>query len=144
MTNKDDFLIRYLKGCLQLQSFPKIDNGINMVPVDHVARCVVACAIHPHPSPSSSTSSSMEVAQITANPRMAFTEFAETLNLYGYGIEMCGYGEWKKRLVGYVEEQQSEAREEHALMGLYHFVTGMCFFSVPCFLHSFPLPLPPP
>ncbi|KAI4102072.1 MAG: hypothetical protein L6R37_004578 [Teloschistes peruensis] len=135
VTNKDDFLIRYLKGCLQLQSFPKIDNGINMVPVDHVARCVVACSIH-HPSPSSNILSSIEVAQITANPRMTFTEFAETLNLYGYGIEICEYGEWRKKLVRYVEEQQSEAaardggeegeggNEEHALMGLYHFVTG--------------------
>ncbi|KAL9579934.1 MAG: hypothetical protein Q9212_004796 [Teloschistes hypoglaucus] len=143
VTNKDDFLIRYLKGCLQLQSFPKIENGINMVPVDHVARCVVACAIHPSPSPSSSSSSSsssIKVAQITANPRMTFTEFAETLNLYGYEIEMCGYGEWKGKLVGYVEEQQSNGdegeggKEEHALMGLYHFVTGM-YFSIPCRPH---------
>ncbi|KAL8638663.1 MAG: hypothetical protein Q9228_004200, partial [Teloschistes exilis] len=132
VTNKDDFLIRYLKGCLQLQSFPQIDNGINMVPVDHVARCVVACSIH-YPSPPSNTLSSIEVAQITANPRMTFTEFAETLNLYGYGIEMCEYEEWKKKLVGYVEEQQSSSssvgngeegeKEEHAMMGLYHFVT---------------------
>ncbi|KAL8690954.1 MAG: hypothetical protein Q9218_003711 [Villophora microphyllina] len=132
VTNTDDFLVRYLKGCIQLGSFPKIDNGINMVPVDHVARCVLACSLYP------SSASSIEVAQITAHPRMTFTGFADTLNTYGYDILMCTYDQWRATLIRYVEEQQQqssaaqnrhtgegkEGKEEHALMGLYHFVTG--------------------
>ncbi|KAI4248264.1 MAG: hypothetical protein LQ352_005964, partial [Teloschistes flavicans] len=98
-----------------------------MVPVDHVARCVVACSLHP------SSTASIEIAQITAHPRMTFTDFAQTLNVYGYDIAMCSYEQWKTKLVAYVEEQQQQQqspaqdkldKEEHALMGLYHFVTG--------------------
>ncbi|KAL9592049.1 MAG: hypothetical protein Q9179_007111, partial [Wetmoreana sp. 5 TL-2023] len=126
VTNTDDFLIRYLKGCIQLGCAPAIHNGINMVPVDHVARCVVACALHPSTSPSSST---VTVGQITARPRMTFAEFAATLKTYGYDVDLVPYEEWKEKLVRYVEQQpqQDEAKDgkdEHALMPLYHFVTG--------------------
>ncbi|KAL8736526.1 MAG: hypothetical protein Q9181_002396 [Wetmoreana brouardii] len=125
VTNTDDFLIRYLKGCIQLGCAPAIDNGINMVPVDHVARCVVACALHPSTSPSSST---VTVGQITARPRMMFTEFAATLKTYGYDVDLVPYEEWKEKLVRYVEQQQQDkvkdGQEEHALMPLYHFATS--------------------
>ncbi|KAL8669049.1 MAG: hypothetical protein Q9168_006338, partial [Polycauliona sp. 1 TL-2023] len=73
VTNTDDFLVRHLKGCIQLRSAPIIPNGINMVPVDHVARCVVACAFHP------SSKSNISVAQVTANPRLTFTQFTDVL-----------------------------------------------------------------
>lgn len=45
--NTDDFLARMMKGCVQLGVIPNIHNTINMVPVDHVARVVVASAFHP-------------------------------------------------------------------------------------------------
>ncbi|KAL8993033.1 MAG: hypothetical protein Q9169_006644 [Polycauliona sp. 2 TL-2023] len=119
VTNTDDFLVRHLKGCIQLGSAPIIPNGINMVPVDHVARCVVACAFHP------SSKSNISVAQVTANPRLTFTQFTNVLKVYGYVVDSVPYEEWKQRLVGYVEQQQGgEGKEEHALMPLYHFVTG--------------------
>lgn len=96
-----------------------------MVPVDHVARCVVACSLYP------TSNSAVTVGQITAHPRMTFTEFAATLKMYGYDISILPYKEWKERLVRYVEQQQQQQqqgiqnkKEEHALMPLYHFVTG--------------------
>ncbi|KAL8849156.1 MAG: hypothetical protein Q9221_005833 [Calogaya cf. arnoldii] len=123
VTNTDDFLVRHLKGCIQLGCAPIIPNGINMVPVDHVARCVVACAFSP-PIPSSAKSS-IGVAQVTANPRLTFTEFTDVLRTYGYAVDSVPYETWKQKLVQYVEQQQQrEAKEEHALMPLYHFVTG--------------------
>ncbi|KAL8915744.1 MAG: hypothetical protein Q9172_006708 [Xanthocarpia lactea] len=124
VTNTDDFLIRHLKGCIQLNSAPIIPNGINMVPVDHVAHCVVACSFHP---PNSSGTSKISVAQITANPRLTFTELTNTLKVYGYDVDSVAYEQWKQKLVQYVEGVQSEGNkgnEEHALMPLYHFVTG--------------------
>ncbi|KAL8768564.1 MAG: hypothetical protein Q9209_005249 [Squamulea sp. 1 TL-2023] len=121
VTNTDDFLIRHLKGCIQLGAAPIISNGINMVPVDHVARCVVACSFNPPAS-----SSNVSVAQVTANPRLTFTQFTNTLKAYGYNVEPIPYDEWRQKLVQYVEEQQqgNKEKEEHALMPLYHFVTG--------------------
>ncbi|KAI4239960.1 MAG: hypothetical protein L6R40_005391 [Gallowayella cf. fulva] len=122
VTNTDDFLIRHLKGCIQLATAPIIPNGINMVPVDHVARCVVACSFHPPDSPG------IGVAQISANPRLTFTDFTDTLKVYGYEVDSVPYEDWKQRLVRYVEDQQEDGgedqKEEHALMPLYHFVTA--------------------
>jgi L-aminoadipate-semialdehyde dehydrogenase len=45
----DDFLVRILKGCIQLGSFPELgdDNFINMMPVDGVAQICVAAALEP-------------------------------------------------------------------------------------------------
>ena len=150
VTNTDDFLVRHLKGCIQLGSAPIIPNGINMVPVNLVARCVVACAFHP-------PSSTISVAQVTANPRLRFTQFTDVLNVYGYGVDSIPYEEWKRKLVMYVEGQQQggeEGKEEHALMPLYHFVTGsspfpspFLFLSLSIYIstiplcHSLPIPL---
>ncbi|KAI4141088.1 MAG: hypothetical protein L6R39_005509, partial [Caloplaca ligustica] len=141
VTNTDDFLTRYLKGCVQLQSAPLIPNGINMVPVNHVARCVVACSLHPD----ASSEMNVTTAQITApTPRMTFTDFASTLQRYGYPVPLTSYPEWRDKLVEYVESSSrtseearvtstadtqrshndKDKREDHALLPLYHFVTG--------------------
>ena len=47
VTNTDDFLWRLVKGCIQLGLVPDINNTVNMVPVDHVARCCALAAAHP-------------------------------------------------------------------------------------------------
>ncbi|KAL8762296.1 MAG: hypothetical protein Q9184_001665 [Pyrenodesmia sp. 2 TL-2023] len=150
VTNTDDFLTRHLKGCVQLGAAPEIANGINMVPINHVARCVVACALHPSPSPPHQTSPNntyITTAQITApTPRMTFTSFASALKIYGYPVPIIPYPEWKEKLIAYVEslsaqgstshqqpssspsssreKKEERSREEHALLPLYHFVTG--------------------
>src|SRR5205823_5853884 len=76
-TNTDDFLIRILKGCIQLKSRPDITNTINMVPVTQVARVVVASTFNPPVSP-------LGVAQITSHPRITFNEFLGSLENFGY------------------------------------------------------------
>ncbi|KAL8902042.1 MAG: hypothetical protein Q9207_004907 [Kuettlingeria erythrocarpa] len=147
VTNTDDFLTRHLKGCVQLSAAPEIPNDINMVPVNHVARCVVACALHP-PSHSSSpknpfnstpttttiptTTTTITTAQITApSPRMTFTAFASALRTYGYPVSIIPYPAWREKLIAYVEhnpsqnpEKEENEKDEHALLPLYHFVTG--------------------
>jgi L-2-aminoadipate reductase len=59
VTNTDDFLIRMAKGCIQLGCRPRIANTVNMVPVNHVARAVVAAALTPPKTP-------LGVAQVTS------------------------------------------------------------------------------
>ena len=120
VTNTDDFLVRMLKGCIQLQSAPTITNTINMVPVDHVARVVVSCALNPPVTP-------LGVAQVTGHPRMTFIEFGGSLAQYGYQVPEVDYEVWRRSLEKYVENQAKEGSnaEEHALMPLYHFVIGM-------------------
>ncbi|KAL8834746.1 MAG: hypothetical protein Q9170_003623 [Blastenia crenularia] len=110
VTNTDDFLTRYLKGCIQLHGHPVIENGINMLPVNHVARCVVACSLHP-------SSSTITTAHPKPPSRLTFTTFASVLQKYGYDVPQIGYKEWRDRLVEYVEGGASEATEEGVEVG---------------------------
>jgi L-aminoadipate-semialdehyde dehydrogenase len=105
VTNTDDFLIRMTKGCIQLGCRPKISNTVNMVPVDHVARVVVAAALNPPKTP-------LSVAQVTSHPRMTFSEYLATLQTYGYDVPEVEYGVWRKKLEEYASE---EGKEQHAL-----------------------------
>ncbi|KAH7075855.1 hypothetical protein BKA63DRAFT_443056 [Paraphoma chrysanthemicola] len=115
-TNTDDFLVRILKGCIQLKSRPDISNTINMVPVTHVARVVVASSFNPPTSP-------IGVAQITSHPRITFNEFLGALEHYGYTVPLVPYATWKASMESYVQDR-SGTKEENALLPLYHFVTG--------------------
>lgn len=124
VTNTDDFLIRMLKGCIQLGTRPNINNTVNMVPVNHVARTVVACAFHPPSTASSSTSSNNEaggvsVAQITGHPRLRFNQYLSTLQTYGYTASLTDYVPWASSLEHYVS-----THEDFALMPLFTFVAN--------------------
>ncbi|KKK23028.1 hypothetical protein AOCH_005357 [Aspergillus ochraceoroseus] len=117
-TNTDDFLIRMIKGCIQLSARPNINNTVNMVPVDHVARVVIAGAFHPPRAP-------IGVAQVTGHPRLRFNQFLGALQLYGYDVPQVDYVPWSKLLEQYVNDgQHDDPESQHALMPLYHFVTA--------------------
>ncbi|KKK17794.1 hypothetical protein ARAM_006244 [Aspergillus rambellii] len=117
-TNTDDFLIRMIKGCIQLSARPNINNTVNMVPVDHVARVVIAGAFHPPHAP-------IGVAQVTGHPRLRFNQFLGALQLYGYDVPQVDYVPWSKLLEQYVNDgQHDDPESQHALMPLYHFVTA--------------------
>ncbi|KUJ13154.1 large subunit of L-aminoadipate-semialdehyde dehydrogenase [Mollisia scopiformis] len=113
VTNTDDFLIRMAKGCVQLGCRPKISNTVNMVPVNHVARIVIAAALSPPKTP-------LGVAQVTSHPRLTFSRYLATLETYGYDVPEVEYSAWSKKLQDYAVE---EGKEQHALMPLYHFAT---------------------
>ncbi|KAI9789334.1 MAG: large subunit of alpha-aminoadipate reductase [Peltula sp. TS41687] len=114
VTNTDDFLIRMIKGCIQLSSRPDITNSVNMVPVDHVARTVTASAFFPPVSP-------LGVVHITSHPRLRFNEFLSSVESYGYNIPELTYDDWRARMEQYAADAQNQV---NALMPLYHFVTN--------------------
>ncbi|KAI5798979.1 hypothetical protein EDC01DRAFT_25374 [Geopyxis carbonaria] len=111
VSNTDDFLIRMIKGCAQLGQMPDIYNTVNMVPVDQVARIVVACAITPPVSP-------LAVAQVTSHPRLRMNEFLSTLATYGYAVDKVDYIPWRKAL----EHHVFELSKDNALYPLVQFV----------------------
>ncbi|GAM84142.1 hypothetical protein ANO11243_021350 [Dothideomycetidae sp. 11243] len=111
-TNTDDFLLRMLKGCIQVSSRPKITNTINMVPVDHVARLVSAAAFYP-------PKARPGVVHLTSHPRLTFNDYLSSLQQYGYDVPEVPYKEWRDSVEAFVEKGE----EEHALLGLYHMVT---------------------
>ncbi|EKD12750.1 L-aminoadipate-semialdehyde dehydrogenase large subunit [Drepanopeziza brunnea f. sp. 'multigermtubi' MB_m1] len=113
VTNTDDFLIRMAKGCIQLSCRPKIANTVNQVPVNHVARVVVASALSP-------PKRELAVAQVTSHPRLTFSMYLATLETYGYEVPEVEYKVWSKKLEEYAAKEENE---QHALMPLYHFAT---------------------
>lgn len=113
VTNTDDFLIRMLKGCIQLGTRPNINNTVNMVPVNHVARTVVACAFHP-PS-----AQGVSVAQVTGHPRLRFNQYLAALQTYGYKADLIDYVPWASSLEHYVSKNA-----DFALMPLFTFVSN--------------------
>ena len=116
-TNTDDFLIRMLKGCIQLHARPDINNTINMCPVSYVARLVVASALYP--------SHSLTTVQATSHPRLTFNEYLGMLQGCGYDVPKVDYMTWRSKLERYVANSNPQDREsQHALLPLYHFVTA--------------------
>ena len=116
VTIADDFLIRMLKGCIQLSAQPDISNTINMCPVDFVARLVVAAAFHAGPS--------LEVMQCTSHPRLRFNEYLGMLRACGYNVPKVDYIPWRISLERYVAQENQDKEAQHALLPLYHFVTA--------------------
>lgn len=110
-SNTDDFLLRMLKGCAELGAYPNITNNVNMVPVDHVARVVVATALHP-------PQRELVVAHVTGHPRIQFNDYLSTLEGAGYKVERQDYPTWRTALEKFVVEEANDS----ALFPLLHFV----------------------
>ena len=114
----DDFLIRLWKGSLQVGARPDIANSVNTVPVSQVSRIVVAATFH-LPTVSGR---SLSVAQVTSHPRLTLNQWIGTMEAYGYRLPQVPYPKWSEKVRAYVET--GSQKEEHALLPLYHFVTG--------------------
>ena len=115
-SNTDDFLLRFLKGCVQLKSIPDISNDVNMVPVDHVARVCVASSIHPF-------ADAYKVVHVTAHPRIQFKAYLNELSKFKYDVKVESYDQWKKTL----EESVVVKGEDNALYPL----LAMCLDGLP-------------
>ncbi len=111
-SNTDDYLIRMIKGSIQLGLIPDIYNTVNMVPVDHVARVVTSSAFHPP------IDNDIGVVHVTGHPRLRFNEFLGTLITYGYNVESTDYVPWRNSLEKYIIEDAND----NALYPLLHFV----------------------
>ncbi len=113
-SNTDDFLVRMLKGCVQIGSRPDVSNTINMVPVTHVAKKVLAVALQAEKG---------SISHVDARPRLTFNEYLRALEDYGYAAPLESYETWRRKVEQYVETS-NDGQEELALLGLYHMVTG--------------------
>lgn len=114
----DDFLVRLWKGCLQVGARPDIANPLNAVPVTQVSRIVVASVFHM----STAIGQPLGVAHVTTHPQITLNEWIGALETYGYKIPMVPYKEWSDKVTEYVNDGSNA--EEHALLPLFHFVTG--------------------
>ncbi|KAI6361410.1 hypothetical protein MCOR25_006506 [Pyricularia grisea] len=125
-SNTDDFLIRFLKGCIQLGTRPRILNTVNAVPVNHVARVVVAASLNPVPAQGNE---GVHVVHVTGHPRLRMNEYLSLLEFYGYKVPEVPYDSWKEELEQYVSAGAGVERdqEQHALLPLFH----LCISDLP-------------
>ncbi|KAI7768885.1 hypothetical protein LZL87_000432 [Fusarium oxysporum] len=117
VSNTDDWIVCLLKGCCQLGARPRIINSVNAVPVDHVARVVVASTLNPLPG--------MNVVHVTAHPCLRMNELLSALSYYGYEVPEVDYDIWKSQLEEFVSAGAVEKdQEQNALMPLFHMATA--------------------
>lgn len=112
VTNTDDFIWRLVKGCIQLGLIPDINNTVNMVPVDHVARCTALSALD-----FSQTPHTARVLHIRATPPVRFNAVLSAVARYGYKVKTTEYLIWRRGLEQHVLDVQ-----DNALFPLLHFV----------------------
>lgn len=112
-SNTDDFLLRMLKGCVEIGAVPDISNATNAVPVDHVSRIVLATTVE-----SLVKEPGVEVAHVTGHPRIALNDYLLSVNHYGYLVKQVAYAQWKTILEEYIKNHDS------SLYPLLHMVLG--------------------
>lgn len=111
--NTDDFLLRMIKGCIEIGAYPEIKNGVNTVPVDHVARVTVASALN------HIEGKNVSVVHVTGHPRIPMDVMLSTVGELGYKMERNEYREWCGKLEKFVNDGG-----DSALFPLLHFVLG--------------------
>eukprot|EP00730_Choanoeca_flexa_P002676 TRINITY_DN11128_c0_g1_i1.p1 TRINITY_DN11128_c0_g1~~TRINITY_DN11128_c0_g1_i1.p1 ORF type:complete len:749 (+),score=225.20 TRINITY_DN11128_c0_g1_i1:35-2248(+) len=109
VTNIDDYLVRLLKGCIQLGKAPAIRNRINMCSVDFVAASIVRAAMQ-----SNATGQCYHVWQPS---EFRFKDFFGALKQYGYNVEFVDYLDWRNALM-----KLTLSSKNNALYPLLHFV----------------------
>ena len=89
ISNADDLLSRFLRGCIEMGAAPDLDWVMDCVPVDHVADAMVQLARHGVPGGT----------YHLVNPRLRhWRECVLWMCLRGYPLELIPYREWMMRL----------------------------------------------
>jgi len=90
--NADDFLCRFIKGCIQLKHAPALpDLTLDMSPVDYVANAIVHIAFN-------NEEKNCEFNVVQDN-RYTFDQLFQTLKSYGYPLEVIDYYKWRELLL---------------------------------------------
>lgn len=120
-TITDDFLVRILKGCVQLSYFPDLGkkNYINMMPVDGLSRICAAAVLHLPPASAQGGNGGVKVVN-AAKRSMTFNTYLRSLAKHGYNVQRASYEGWRIMLQDYVNFTAEEGYEEHALLPLFH------------------------
>jgi thioester reductase-like protein len=98
----DDFICRFLKGCIQLGCMPIINSVIEIAPVDYVSRAIVYL---------SRQEESIGKAFHLINPSSAsWEDTKEWLNGLGYPVRFVPYPEWERALIASNQVENNHLR----------------------------------
>ena len=93
ISNADDLLSRFFRGCIEMGAAPDLDWAMDCVPVDHVADAMVQLARNGVPA------SGHHLVYHLVNPRLRYwRECVLWMCLRGYSLDLIPYREWTLRL----------------------------------------------
>ena len=107
VTNTDDFLFRLIKGSAQLGLIPAMNNTINMVPVDHVARVTSLAGLAATQWPENRQTPAA-VCHVPSHRTIRSNEFLGALIEYGWNVRSAEYLEWRTALENHVLASAAE------------------------------------
>ena len=107
-TNENDFLSRFVRGCIEMETAPDLDVQLDGCPVDYASRAVVALSLEP-------AEKALSVHHIRNPKPRHWRELVLWMNLFGYSMKFAEYREWLSRL------QESATTRDHALHHLQPF-----------------------
>lgn len=109
----DEFLPSFLKGCLQLKSWPLVDTTWEMVPIDYVSKAIVHIALNPK---------NLNRAYFSLHPKSRMvSEFIEWHQHFGYPIRALPWDIWKKELLS----QGEKKLKDNALFPFVDFIRAL-------------------
>jgi L-aminoadipate-semialdehyde dehydrogenase len=90
--NADDFLCRFIKGCIQLKHAPRLpDLTLDMSAVDYVANAIVNIAMNPQEKRCE--------FNVVQDHLYSYNELFETMKSYGYDLQIIEYEKWRELLI---------------------------------------------
>jgi FkbH-like protein/thioester reductase-like protein len=109
----DEFLPSFLKGCIQLGSWPLIDTTWEMVPVDYVSKAIVHIALNPK---------NLGKAYFTLHPKSyTFQDFIQWHQNFGYPVRALPWDVWKREFLN----QRTDILRENALFPFIDFIRAI-------------------
>lgn len=105
--NIDSFLIRTLKGCINFGDRPRILNTFTAVPVNDVARSVVAAALN-------RLSNGLHIVLVTGRSRLHMNEQLFLLEYFAYELLEIDYNDPKPELEKYTSAGWSPGEDPRA------------------------------
>jgi thioester reductase-like protein len=99
----DDFICRFIKGCIQLGTMPMMSNYLTMSPVDYVSRAIVYLSQQP--------SSRGQAFHLNNPDPSSWAEFAQAINDLGYPVNSVSFEDWMTQLVTTSQVQENALSE---------------------------------
>ncbi|WP_372365623.1 thioester reductase domain-containing protein [Candidatus Uabimicrobium sp. HlEnr_7] len=109
----DEFLPCFLKGCIQMGSWPLLDTTWEIVPIDYLAKAIIHIALNPN-------SLGKAYFSLHPNPRPV-VDFVKWHQDAGFNIRGLPWDVWKKELLS----QKGEALRQNALFPFVDFIRAL-------------------
>jgi len=116
--NTHEFLPSFLKGCLQVNSWPEVDSTLEMVPVDFIVKAIIHIAMNPR---------NLGKSYFALHPQP--TKISDIIDFYkrkGYPLEILPWEEWKMELF----RKKTSAETDHALLPFEAFIKALAGVNV--------------